>query len=144
VVLQWDDFTVAPGGPPDVELTQGAGVGYPGVGIEGAVAFAPVTVALPADSPSAPATPPPRPSPSHEQPVHPRDPSRGGAIPRFDFNPPEERVPGFEIVGLATLHERGGAGAGGWTRCTGPPRERGRLLICRYVALPDGRQASRT
>ncbi|MEU2539506.1 helix-turn-helix domain-containing protein [Streptomyces iakyrus] len=34
------------------------------------------------------------------------DPSGGGAIPRFDFNPPEERVPGFEIVDLATLHER--------------------------------------
>ncbi|MFF4031326.1 AraC family transcriptional regulator [Streptomyces sviceus] len=34
------------------------------------------------------------------------DPVRGGAIPRLDFNPPEERVPGFEIVDLATLHER--------------------------------------
>jgi hypothetical protein len=44
VVLQWDDFTVAPCGPPDVELTQGAGVDYPGVRIEGAVAFAPVSV----------------------------------------------------------------------------------------------------
>ncbi|MFC9132043.1 AraC family transcriptional regulator [Streptomyces sp. NPDC057099] len=33
-------------------------------------------------------------------------PSRGGAIPRLDFNPPEERVPGFEIIDLATLHER--------------------------------------
>jgi hypothetical protein len=32
--------------------------------------------------------------------------SRGGAIPRLDFNPPEERVPGFEIIDLATLHER--------------------------------------
>ncbi|MEU5296254.1 helix-turn-helix transcriptional regulator [Streptomyces umbrinus] len=34
------------------------------------------------------------------------DPSRGGAILRLDFNPPEERVPGFEIIDLATLHER--------------------------------------
>lgn len=34
------------------------------------------------------------------------DPSRSGAIPRLDFNPPEERVPGLEIVDLATLHER--------------------------------------
>ncbi|MEV5958155.1 helix-turn-helix transcriptional regulator [Streptomyces sp. NPDC051987] len=34
------------------------------------------------------------------------DPSQGGAIPRLDFNPPEERVPGFEIIDLATLHER--------------------------------------
>ncbi|MFJ9244789.1 AraC family transcriptional regulator [Streptomyces sp. NPDC101776] len=29
-----------------------------------------------------------------------------GAILRLDFNPPEERVPGFEIIDLATLHER--------------------------------------
>ncbi|WP_020120342.1 AraC family transcriptional regulator [Streptomyces canus] len=34
------------------------------------------------------------------------DPSQRGAIPRLDFNPPRERVPGFEIVDLATLHER--------------------------------------
>ncbi|WP_416971916.1 AraC family transcriptional regulator [Streptomyces sp. 4F14] len=33
-------------------------------------------------------------------------PSRGGAIPRLGFNPPDERVPGFEIIDLATLHER--------------------------------------
>ncbi|MGW2521717.1 AraC family transcriptional regulator [Streptomyces sp. NPDC001617] len=41
----------------------------------------------------------------------PVDPARadrgpGGAIPRLDFNPPEERVPGFEIIDLATLHQR--------------------------------------
>ncbi|MEE1836114.1 AraC family transcriptional regulator [Streptomyces sp. SP17KL33] len=34
------------------------------------------------------------------------DPSRGGAILRLGFHPPEERVPGFEIIDLATLHER--------------------------------------
>ncbi|MFF9808381.1 helix-turn-helix domain-containing protein [Streptomyces coeruleorubidus] len=34
------------------------------------------------------------------------DPSRTGAIPRLDFNPPEERVPGFEVIDLADLHER--------------------------------------
>jgi AraC-like DNA-binding protein len=34
------------------------------------------------------------------------DPSRGGAILRLDFKPPEERVPGFEIIDLATLHQR--------------------------------------
>ncbi|MEU1481304.1 AraC family transcriptional regulator [Streptomyces sp. NPDC005760] len=34
------------------------------------------------------------------------DPSGGGAILRLDFHPPEERVPGFEIIDLATLHER--------------------------------------
>ncbi|MFJ8140834.1 AraC family transcriptional regulator [Streptomyces sp. NPDC096013] len=34
------------------------------------------------------------------------DPSRGGAILRLDFNPPQERVPVFEIIDLATLHER--------------------------------------
>ncbi|MGQ4389598.1 AraC family transcriptional regulator [Streptomyces sp. SAS_270] len=34
------------------------------------------------------------------------DPARGGAILRLDFRPPEERVPGFEIIDLATLHER--------------------------------------
>ncbi|MFI5823710.1 AraC family transcriptional regulator [Streptomyces rishiriensis] len=30
----------------------------------------------------------------------------GGAILRLDFRPPDERVPGFEIIDLATLHER--------------------------------------
>ncbi|MEU6228813.1 helix-turn-helix transcriptional regulator [Streptomyces sp. NPDC047042] len=34
------------------------------------------------------------------------DPPGDGAILRLDFNPPEERVPGFEIIDLATLHER--------------------------------------
>ena len=34
------------------------------------------------------------------------DPSQRDAILRLDFNPPQERVPGFEIVDLATLHER--------------------------------------
>jgi len=34
------------------------------------------------------------------------DPSRGGAILRLEFRPPEERVPGFEIIDLATLHQR--------------------------------------
>ncbi|MER5713663.1 helix-turn-helix transcriptional regulator [Streptomyces sp. NPDC002132] len=29
-----------------------------------------------------------------------------GPILRLDFNPPEEHVPGFEIIDLATLHER--------------------------------------
>lgn len=33
-------------------------------------------------------------------------PSGGGAILRLDFHPPEERVPGFEIIDLATLHHR--------------------------------------
>ncbi|WEH20179.1 helix-turn-helix transcriptional regulator [Streptomyces sp. VNUA24] len=33
-------------------------------------------------------------------------PSPAGAILRLDFNPPEARVPGFEIIDLATLHER--------------------------------------
>ncbi|MEU4490196.1 hypothetical protein AB0H94_35900 [Streptomyces purpurascens] len=50
VVLQWAEFTVTPGGPPDVELVQGGAAGYPGVHVEAGVAFAPVsvTVALPA------------------------------------------------------------------------------------------------
>ncbi|MEU1375507.1 hypothetical protein ABZ442_17865 [Streptomyces triculaminicus] len=50
VVLQWTEFTVTPGGPPDVTLSRGGEVGYPGVHVEGDVAFAPVpvTVALPA------------------------------------------------------------------------------------------------
>ncbi|MEU6351342.1 helix-turn-helix transcriptional regulator [Streptomyces sp. NPDC047072] len=34
------------------------------------------------------------------------DPSGDGTIPRFDFNPPAELVPGFEILDLATLRER--------------------------------------
>ncbi|MFJ6080004.1 AraC family transcriptional regulator [Streptomyces sp. NPDC092369] len=34
------------------------------------------------------------------------DLSGGDAILRLDFNPPRERVPGFEIIDLATLHER--------------------------------------
>jgi hypothetical protein len=29
-----------------------------------------------------------------------------GSIPRLGFNPPRERVPGFEIIDLATLHRR--------------------------------------
>ncbi|MFF5362769.1 AraC family transcriptional regulator [Streptomyces scabiei] len=33
-------------------------------------------------------------------------PARDGAILRLGFLPPEERVPGFEIIDLATLHER--------------------------------------
>ncbi|WP_345600965.1 hypothetical protein [Streptomyces coacervatus] len=51
VVLQWAEFTMTSGGPPDVELRQGGGVGYPGVRVEANVAFDPVsvTVALPAD-----------------------------------------------------------------------------------------------
>ncbi len=50
VVLQWAEFTVTPGGPPDVKLRQGGGVGYPGVRVEAGVAFeaVSVTVALPA------------------------------------------------------------------------------------------------
>ncbi|MEU1408003.1 hypothetical protein ABZ471_37765 [Streptomyces sp. NPDC005728] len=50
VVLQWTEFTVAPGGPPDVKLVQGGPVGYPGVHVASETAFAPVsvTVALPA------------------------------------------------------------------------------------------------
>ncbi|MFE4514853.1 hypothetical protein ACFRMQ_11765 [Kitasatospora sp. NPDC056783] len=50
VVLQWSQFTVTPGGPPDVDLTQGGAVGYPGVRVDSGVAFAPVevTVTLPA------------------------------------------------------------------------------------------------
>ncbi|MFI0269669.1 hypothetical protein [Streptomyces luteogriseus] len=49
VVLQWAEFTVTPGGPPDVELKQGGQAGYPGVRIAADTAFAPVsvTVALP-------------------------------------------------------------------------------------------------
>ncbi|GGM96711.1 AraC family transcriptional regulator [Streptomyces fuscichromogenes] len=34
------------------------------------------------------------------------DASPGGGILRLDFNPPAEHVPGFEIIDLATLHER--------------------------------------
>lgn len=34
------------------------------------------------------------------------EPFEGNAILRLDFDPPEERVPGFEIIDLATLHER--------------------------------------
>ncbi|MBK3580729.1 AraC family transcriptional regulator [Streptomyces sp. MBT65] len=33
-------------------------------------------------------------------------PPQDDGIPRLDFNPPEERVPGFEIIDLSTLHER--------------------------------------
>ncbi|MBL1120755.1 hypothetical protein JK364_52140 [Streptomyces sp. 110] len=49
VVLQWTEFTLTPGGPPDVELRQGGPVGYPGVRVEAGVAIDPVsvTVALP-------------------------------------------------------------------------------------------------
>ncbi|WP_407547700.1 hypothetical protein QOM21_01735 [Streptomyces sp. Pv4-95] len=51
VVLQWSEFTVTPGAPPDVELTRGGPAGYPGVRVASEVAFEPVTVtvALPAD-----------------------------------------------------------------------------------------------
>ncbi|MCC5481081.1 hypothetical protein [Streptomyces barringtoniae] len=51
VVLQWSEFTVTPGGPPDVELVQGGSAGYPGVRVDAGVAFDPVsvTVTLPAD-----------------------------------------------------------------------------------------------
>ncbi|MFI1769153.1 hypothetical protein ACH41H_44980 [Streptomyces sp. NPDC020800] len=51
VVLQWTEFSVTPGGPPDVELRQGGRAGYPGVHVESDMAFAPasVTVALPPD-----------------------------------------------------------------------------------------------
>ncbi|MFI1769154.1 hypothetical protein ACH41H_44985 [Streptomyces sp. NPDC020800] len=51
VVLQWTEFTVTPGGPPDVELRQGGGAGYPGVHVEADMAFDPatVTVTLPPD-----------------------------------------------------------------------------------------------
>ncbi|MFI0776147.1 hypothetical protein [Streptomyces sp. NPDC021212] len=44
VVLQWAEFTVVPGGPPDVELRQGGPVGYPGVRVEAGVAIDPVSV----------------------------------------------------------------------------------------------------
>ncbi len=52
VVLQWTEFTVTPGGPPDVELAQGGAAGYPGVRVEAGVAFDPVsvTVSLPVGS----------------------------------------------------------------------------------------------
>ncbi|MFF8937951.1 AraC family transcriptional regulator [Streptomyces paradoxus] len=33
-------------------------------------------------------------------------PPGGGVIPRYDFSPPEERICGFEIIDLSTLHER--------------------------------------
>ena len=51
VVLQWAEFTVTSGGPPDVELTRGGPSGYPGVRVASEVTFEPVTVtvALPAD-----------------------------------------------------------------------------------------------
>ncbi|MDF2269348.1 hypothetical protein P2Q00_28475 [Streptomyces coacervatus] len=51
MVLQWSEFTMTPGGPPDVELRQGGPVGYPGVQVEADAAFDPVsvTVALPPD-----------------------------------------------------------------------------------------------
>ncbi|MFE4514854.1 hypothetical protein ACFRMQ_11770 [Kitasatospora sp. NPDC056783] len=50
VVVHWVEFTVTPGGPPDIELVQGEAVGYPGVRVEASVAIAPVsvTVTLPA------------------------------------------------------------------------------------------------
>ncbi|MFD9388523.1 AraC family transcriptional regulator [Streptomyces collinus] len=34
------------------------------------------------------------------------DPAAGGAILRLGFRPPDDRVSGFEIIDLATLHER--------------------------------------
>ncbi|MFE4514851.1 hypothetical protein ACFRMQ_11755 [Kitasatospora sp. NPDC056783] len=46
VVLQWSEFTLTPGGPPDVELTQGGPVGYPGVQVKADTAFAPVSVTV--------------------------------------------------------------------------------------------------
>lgn len=51
VVLQWSEFTVRPGGPPDVQLTQGGPAGYPGVRVDAGTAFDPVSVTavLPAD-----------------------------------------------------------------------------------------------
>ncbi|GAA3167342.1 MULTISPECIES: hypothetical protein [Streptomyces] len=51
VVLQWTEFTVTPGGPPDVKLRKGGPVGYPGVRVASDVAFEPVSVtaALPAN-----------------------------------------------------------------------------------------------
>ncbi|MER6075111.1 hypothetical protein ABT187_41205 [Streptomyces sp. NPDC001817] len=51
VVLQWSEFTVTPGGPPDVALTRGGPVGYPGVHVESDVEVDPVSVsvALPVD-----------------------------------------------------------------------------------------------
>ncbi|MGQ4360311.1 AraC family transcriptional regulator [Streptomyces sp. SAS_272] len=41
-------------------------------------------------------------------PVHPDGPgpADGGAILRLGFDPPHEHVPGFEVIDLATLHER--------------------------------------
>ncbi|MGW7820085.1 hypothetical protein ACWGLF_18575 [Streptomyces puniciscabiei] len=51
VVLQWSEFTLTPGGPPDVELTRGGPVGYPGIHVDSDVEVEPVTVSatLPAD-----------------------------------------------------------------------------------------------
>ncbi|MFI0776146.1 hypothetical protein [Streptomyces sp. NPDC021212] len=46
VVLQWTEFTLTPGGPPDVELRQGGPVGYPGVRVEADAAFDPVSVTV--------------------------------------------------------------------------------------------------
>jgi hypothetical protein len=50
VVLQWTEFTLAPGGPPDVELTPGGPVRYPGIRVSSRAQLAPVpvTVTLPA------------------------------------------------------------------------------------------------
>ncbi|MFB7507881.1 hypothetical protein [Streptomyces broussonetiae] len=51
VVLQWSEFTLTPGGPPDVELTRGGPVGYPGIHVDSDVEVAPATVSvtLPSD-----------------------------------------------------------------------------------------------
>ncbi|MEU6392383.1 hypothetical protein [Streptomyces sp. NPDC046939] len=51
VVLQWTEYTLTPGGPPDVHLVQGGAAGYPGVRVAGHTTLPAVTVtaALPAD-----------------------------------------------------------------------------------------------
>jgi hypothetical protein len=46
VVLQWAEFTVTPGGPPDVQVRQGGAEGYPGVRVAGTTAFEPVSVTV--------------------------------------------------------------------------------------------------
>jgi hypothetical protein len=46
VVLQWAEFTVTPGGPPDVQVRQGGAAGYPGVRVAGDTAFEPVSVTV--------------------------------------------------------------------------------------------------
>ncbi|MEU3662513.1 hypothetical protein AB0E77_22620 [Streptomyces sp. NPDC032940] len=46
VVLQWSEFTVTPGGPPDVQVRQGGAAGYPGVRVAADTAFDPVSVTV--------------------------------------------------------------------------------------------------